>query len=211
MTIKKMIFVVIFSMVFVKTGFALVITSPKNGDVFKEGDTVTAVAEKTPDDPKFAFVFFVTTGGTDKCPERITTHPRYECTFAIPPGSPPVININAVAVTADKPVQSPSVAVTVRLPSSISLREVRSFTGQELFFSEWDESAQLYIHGLYSDGIERDIHLGQAGTTYTSNNEKIVTVTADGLVTAIGSGKAQITVKNGDKKLFIEAAVQINP
>jgi hypothetical protein len=135
MRIKKIRFMSLgLILLMAQTSQALVIISPRSGDSFKEGDTVKVVAEKTIDDPKFAFVYFVVTGGLDNCPERIITHPRYECSFLIPLGSPRSINISAVAVTANQPVTSPDIAISVVLPSSISLKGLRSFTGNTFYF-----------------------------------------------------------------------------
>lgn len=211
MRIKRVLIVGLILISMAKTGFALVITSPKNGDNFKEGDIVKVVAEKTPDDPKFAFVYFVLTGGLGNCPERITTHPRYECSFTIPAGSPRSINVSAVAVTASQPVTSPDITISVALPSSISLQELKLFTGNTIYFFKLGQNKKLEIEGSYSDGLDRDLRLGQTGTTYASSNENIVKVNADGLATAIATGNAQITVRNGVKKLVLDVVVKPKP
>jgi hypothetical protein len=208
MRIKRILFIGLILISMVRIGYALVITSPRNGEKYKEGETVKVVAEKTQGDPKFAFVYFTVTGSLDKCPDRIYTHPRYECSFIIPPGSPRAIEIGAVAVTAEQPVSSPDITIYVALPSSITLKELKSEIENRLFFSRLGQKRQIYIKGSYSDGVERDLRLGQTGTTYASSNENIIKIDADGLATAMAAGNAQVTVMNGDKKLVLDGVVK---
>jgi hypothetical protein len=58
-------------------------------------------------------------------------------------------------------------------------------------------SRQLRVEGKYSDGVERDLTSSTSGTTYTSSNNKIVTVNSEGKMTAQAIGEAKITVRNG--------------
>ncbi len=69
------------------------------------------------------------------------------------------------------------------------------------------ESRQLHVDGMYSDGVERDLTLSASGTTYTSSNEKIVTVSPDGKVTAQGLGGAKVTVRNGKYSTQVDIEV----
>jgi hypothetical protein len=80
-----------------------------------------------------------------------------------------------------------------------------------MFFSKLIENDQIYLKGVYSDGVVRDVWSASSGTTYTSSDEKVVTVNPDGLVTARGPGKARITALNGGKKLFLDAFVELKP
>lgn len=199
----------LFTVAMIRTSHALVITSPQNGTSFKEGDTVQLISEFTPDETEtIVSVSFLVSGLVNVCNDEIKTHPTYKCSFKLPPGSPRTISIQAYAVTFTGPKYSQEISIIVGLPSTITLKELRSFTGNRMFFSRIGQNDQLYIQGIYSDGVERDLEKGEAGTTYTSSNEKIVTVNADGLATAVAAGTAQITVRNGDKKLIIDAVVQ---
>lgn len=196
---------------------ALIITSPRNGETFKEGDTVKIVAELSPNNPEdqeIAYVgFFITKGGGD-CPDEIDTHPRYECTFTIPSGSPRVIKIGALGKTIESAVASPEVTIAITLPPNIVLQKLKAFTGSStgsLFFSGVGLSRRLRIDGIYSDGIERELSSGAVGTAYASSNEKVVTVNPEGIVTAKGPGSAEITVKNGKHKLVVGAIVKPRP
>lgn len=69
------------------------------------------------------------------------------------------------------------------------------------------ETKRLRVKGQYSDGVERDASNSATGTTYSTSDEKIATVDSNGLVTAVAPGTTKITVKNGDKQLVIDVAV----
>ena len=92
--VTPVFFIGILVLAMARTSHALVITSPMDGQAYKEGDTVKVVTELSPDDPDIFYVGFSTTGALDDCDE-ITTHPRYECSFVIPPASPSIIVIRA--------------------------------------------------------------------------------------------------------------------
>lgn len=199
----------LFTVAMIRTSHALVITSPQNGTSFKEGDTVQLISEFTPDETEaIVSVSFLVSGLVNVCNDEIKTHPTYKCSFKLPPGSPRTISIQAYAVTFTGPKYSQEISIIVGLPSTITLKELRSFTGNTIYFFQLGQNKKLYIKGKFSDGVERDLSAAQTGTTYTSSNEKIVTVNADGLASAKGPGKAQITIRNNDRKLIVDAIVE---
>ena len=53
---------------------------------------------------------------------------------------------------------------------------------------------QLTVHGLFADGITRDLTLPERGTTYATSNDSVLGVHATGLVQARQTGLAEITV-----------------
>ena len=66
--------------------------------------------------------------------------------------------------------------------------------------------------GNYSDGVVRDITSGSAGTTYTtqSGSNLVVTVTSDGMLTAVSNGLDVIIVDNGLQSASVPVQVQIS-
>jgi uncharacterized protein YjdB len=58
------------------------------------------------------------------------------------------------------------------------------------------QTAQLSAIVQLPGGSTRDVSLGTAGTSYISSNPAIVSVTADGLVTAVSSGVAIVSAAN---------------
>jgi hypothetical protein len=69
-----------------------------------------------------------------------------------------------------------------------------------------DETTQLRLAGtLAYDGSTKDLTSGACGTTYTVSDERVLTVSPDGLVTRRGSGKAEVFASNeasGDSVTF---------
>jgi hypothetical protein len=60
-----------------------------------------------------------------------------------------------------------------------------------------DEMAQLKLSGtLVYDGSSKNLTAGACGTVYTVSNERILSVSPDGLMTARSSGEAQVKASN---------------
>jgi methionine-rich copper-binding protein CopC len=76
-------------------------------------------------------------------------------------------------------------------------------TVEPLNLFEIDETFQLTISAIYDDGSISDATAASEGTNYTSSNNGIVTVSADGLVTARSLGFALVTIrKDGVSKVL---------
>lgn len=58
------------------------------------------------------------------------------------------------------------------------------------------DTAQLTVIATYPDGSTADVTASSKGTTYTSTNPAIAAVNANGLVTAVASGRVLIAVSN---------------
>lgn len=54
----------------------------------------------------------------------------------------------------------------------------------------------LAVHGLFEDGVVRDLTLAERGSIYTSSNEAVLGIEGNGLVQARTTGTAQVTVTN---------------
>ena len=220
MNVKNLFPVLVYLLVFVNTGICqqLHIVSPKNGDTFKEGETVKFVAESSGDPTGQIYrvsllaladqVMGVQPQLEPGCFE-ITTHPRYSCRFTIPYESTKTIVLSAIGKTPTGAVMSPEVVINVVFPANAVLQQLKS-TGTVFLYgtSGLGSLDALHIVGKYSDGHERDLRQGSTGTRYSSSDPKIVTVDADGLVTAHSLGNAQIIVINSDKQIAITVIVK---
>jgi hypothetical protein len=58
------------------------------------------------------------------------------------------------------------------------------------------QTAQLIVQAVLADGSAKDVTAGSAGTVYTSTSSRIATVSADGLVRAVASGRVLISAMN---------------
>src|SRR5437763_5542388 len=68
-------------------------------------------------------------------------------------------------------------------------------------------TAQVTTVATYTGGAVRDVSAASAGTTYTISNPAIATITADGLVTAAGSGTALVQATNEGASGLLSIAV----
>src|SRR5881396_2294696 len=68
-------------------------------------------------------------------------------------------------------------------------------------------SQQLGLTGAFSDGTTRDLTAALTGTTYVSSDLTVVSVSADGLVTAVGGGTGIVTARH--EQLTADAQVTI--
>lgn len=72
-------------------------------------------------------------------------------------------------------------------------------------------SAPIPVTGTFSDGIERDVSDGSAGTVYLSADPAVVAVDEDGTVTALKSGATVVHVTNGTLATLVEVKVLSTP
>lgn len=98
--------------------------------------------------------------------------------------------------------------IFVVLPSNTVLNNMRVDNDQRTLFMRAEARRNIYLYGLFSDGIEREISSSTSGTIYQISDPKIAVVDSEGLVTAIAPGRAFITAKNGDRKLQIEVIIK---
>lgn len=67
----------------------------------------------------------------------------------------------------------------------------------------------LPIIGIFSDGTVRSIRMKDTGTTYTINDERVVTINENGLLRLVGNGSATLTAKNRDQEAQLEIQVKV--
>jgi hypothetical protein len=198
--------------------WAFQITSPPQYTEVHPGDVVLIRVELSPGET-VGGIYFDTFS-------KFISNPPYEYQYKIGPDQLGTINIaviaikpasegpfasadNAVASTADlylKSTLSSSVKVTsysVDPPAHFALLLKPTAIPDKYKATQ----EQISVYGLYSDGIKREIARAVDGSTYSSSDEKIVTVSIDGLATAVGLGKAKITVRNGSFKTIIDVLV----
>ncbi len=61
-----------------------------------------------------------------------------------------------------------------------------------------ERPVQLYLTGTYADELQRDLSSGLSGTTYATSDSTVVTVNSDGLVSAVGTGTAVVSIGHAD-------------
>jgi len=142
----------------------------------------------------------------------------YVLTFAIPAEFTGSDTLVATAKFADGTIIEKEVEIQIVLPSNIVLSGISvdptRILLQKLPLESDPNKVRAYenrgigVGGVYSDGIEREITASANGTTYTSSNEKVVTVDAEGNVKAQGLGAATINVRNGKYNATVKVVVK---
>ncbi len=81
-------------------------------------------------------------------------------------------------------------ATTAPIPASIRI------TAPTFTLTELGSSIPLTVTAAFADGGAQDVTAGSKGTNYTNSNPKVVTVSPDGVVTAVASGTVIISAQN---------------
>ncbi len=118
-----------------------------------------------------------------------------------------VTGINSKGVTS-----TAQVMVHVNLPPVLPLISLRIHAEQrKLVLEGIGEKRALQVIGEFPDGTVRIISKSVFGTTYQGRNDQVVTVDANGVVTAVGVGETTIVVRNGDMETQAKVVVRPKP
>lgn len=101
-------------------------------------------------------------------------------------------------------ISSNELTIVVK-PDLSAIKQLKYLNGKSITLSSGDYE-QLRVIGLFSDGYERDVTSGQLGTVYSENIVNGITITAgdspsisisaDGILTAIAPGEAEVVATN---------------
>ena len=164
------------------------ITSPVEGTVFSPGNTVTV--EVTYDGQPKNGIYFMSQDGSigvdDSAP--------YEFQFQIDEEFIGSMLIAVWAVNEEGGIEEGRVEISIETddkPESITI------TPSGPLYIERGTEVMLYVEGTYPDGVTRDITSHAVGTSYSSADSSIASVTENGVITAVAVGETTITVENG--------------
>jgi len=181
--------------------FGLTLVTPKKGESFHAGDTITLLAKLSPGEEITTVAFH-----SSKLLFETVNGPPFQFDYKIPPEFVGELRVWAIGKNDHNPsapfIDAPKITVNVILPPTVTLQAIGMDTQIMflLFESEEPNTERLFVAGRYSDGISRDLTSSASGTTYESTDEKVATVDKEGIVTGISIGKAFIVAKNGDKE-----------
>lgn len=85
--------------------------------------------------------------------------------------------------------------------------------GQSSAFGHVDSLGKIFelpVVADFADGVTRRISTPASETGYTSSNDKVIKVVADGLLQIVGNGKTTITVTNRGKQASLDVDVKVN-
>jgi uncharacterized membrane protein len=185
---------------------ALQITSPTDGTVVHPGDTVTVTVSAT--GAAFAAVVIIPHSPIEW--SDIATIPPYRFLIQIPSD----ITLGTYRLTASgvvtpgHPISSPAISIDVERPDApVTL----STEPSSLLNLHIGERIVLNVIATYADGSTGDV-TNSTRTTLASQSSNVVTVSPDGLVTALATGETQIVI-NGTLTIpvTVDPPVQIVP
>jgi hypothetical protein len=93
---------------------------------------------------------------------------------------------------------------TTQIPVSLSI------TPERMSFTAIGQTSQLVVTATYPDGSVTDVTTANVGTSYTTSNPAIVTIGADGFVTAVASGTVVIQATNEGAAGIVTATVALS-
>jgi hypothetical protein len=71
--------------------------------------------------------------------------------------------------------------------------DINFFSSNQLTLTTLNENFQLQVTATYPGGVEDDVTNSESGVNYISSNADVVSVNANGLITAVGSGNSLIS------------------
>jgi len=181
------------------------LVSPTAGTIFTQGDTMTIVVELTPP-LTAANTVGATLSGLRHITATWTSGLSFTATFVIPPlvTGPLTITPDFTDTMGNVFAGAPVVVGVKTAAAPVSL----AFQQNTFLVSPGASSYQLYLNGTYADGSVLDLTSQFAGTTYSTSNASVLTVSADGLVQIAGAGFASIGGRNGTLSDFATFMVE---
>ncbi len=218
-TLDKIIISLVLLIMTSSSAGALELVSPAQYTAVHPGDTIMIVVKPSPGE-LIGRVFFDYFHGE-------VISPPYEYRYTVGPNQLGDITVTMSAMKADSlgpfatdnDAFSSDVDLHLRstLPSTVKIQRIwAEYTSDKIrFYLDKDkktgnylpDAERLRVYAMYSDGVERDVSSASASTTYKSSDETVLTLSADGLMTALKPGQVQITITNGDKKIVKNATV----
>lgn len=180
------------------------IVSPANGAMVNAGDALTVTITAPPS----AFQSVSIAGDGPFALSTGLTAPPYQYSYPIPADCAlGRYRFKAAGATASgETVYSDPIEVDIERPDDA--RKLQSEI-QSLTLGDHRE-VSLLIWGVFRDGAKIDVTRSQR-TTYTSDRPAVAVVSSEGGVSAVGAGKAKITIKYGDKSIVVPVVITGNP
>jgi hypothetical protein len=177
------------------------ITSPVEGASVIAGDTLTVtVAAEGGFVPQTVLVF------TPRSVARSTT-PPFTTNVRVPLDASGPIALFAIGFDASRGFVI-SDSVLVNAVTTAALATVRIVTQDPILYGS-GLGRQLLVVGDFEDRVRRNITAG-AGTEYLTSNAAIVTVSPDGIITAVGPGIATVVARSHNRQDSITVTVKRN-
>jgi pimeloyl-ACP methyl ester carboxylesterase len=167
-------------------GGEITITAPLAGSTYSPGDTVHVNVVVPPGTTK---VWVGIPGGAAV----ISETPPFAIDITIPQEAFGQSRIIAVAWGEQGFLAITSTIVNVTTPATIIALKVWPDSGLYLVAGE---TVPFVVHGVFSDGVERDITTSQCGTVYNTTDSLVASIDINGILTAKAPGYCSVIVSN---------------
>jgi len=177
----------------------IAITSPAPGTTVNPGSTISVVINTGGAQPRA--ILIASAGGVVRLEA-----PPFVASFTIPSAAAGSLPLHAIAFFGQGEV---AVAQPVNLNVNVnaSLTAIEVLNGN-VVLQRPGRTQQMRVIGTFSDGVQRDI-TRLTGTKYAASSlTPIASVSATGLISALGPGNATIAVSNGSLITSINAKVR---
>lgn len=189
------------------------ITSPTAGFLVRPGDTVTITVAADYSVEKVALVAQhplgvgqVVSGGAPGVVARGLGEMRpLRFALRIPSGTQPgSYRVTAIGTSSGEDVESDAVTLDVERAQE----PVRIWTEPSLVrFTQTGDQIPVRVLGAFGDGSSDEL-TKSSKTSFASGDPGVATVSADGVVTAVASGKTTITVRSGSLSYSVPVRVE---
>jgi hypothetical protein len=185
---------------------AVEIVSPKDGEVVPIGAELVVQVQPSPGDD----IDRVYLAHSDEHMKHNNETGFFEQRIKLRGDSLGPIPIEVWSKNSKGVISTAKVTVHVNLPPVLPLISLRIHAEQrKLVLEGIGEKQTLLVIGEFPDGTVRFISRAAFGTTYRSVNDRIASVDANGVVTAVGVGETIIVVRNGERET--QARVMVKP
>jgi hypothetical protein len=170
------------------------IVSPSAGQAFRPGDTVSITVQITP--PVTANDIAVYVAGLTQLQGTNYSGNTYQATLAIPPNYTGALTLTpAITDSTNALITGAPVTVSVVPASPPTQLVIAQHSYRTTIPTNIPD--HLYVTGSYPGGQDLDLTSAASGTSYSSNNQQVVTVDGNGNIQYTGqSGVAVVTATN---------------
>ena len=207
---------------------AFKIMEPVENSLLKSGETITAKVDLGNDTGVIRVRYYwygeqdetlvqeeqSTSVGTIVAPAMLTSSAQSDPPFGgklkVPPEAIGTMRLLTVGEISRGRLETRSIfdEILVRVQPSAELQSIEFETDRVVTIDTLGKTLELPAVGLFSDGVTRRLTAPSTGTTYRSSDEKVIKVYPDGLMQAIGNGKAVIAAGNQGKEGHLNVAVE---
>jgi pimeloyl-ACP methyl ester carboxylesterase len=171
------------------------ISSPANGQNFTPGQAVSITVQVSSPLTLAGGFVAVSVPGIGALTSTSSTSNSFQTSFVIPSTfAGPAVLTPAILDVNSNPVLGVSTTINVVPPTAPTSLTIAG--GNYVHLTSSTATANIYVTGNYPGNVTLDLTSPVTGTTYSSSNSNVLTVSTAGVVQAVSFGNAVVTVRN---------------